>query len=125
MRKQFIATTLIAAASIAFGGTALAQTTENPSTGHATQPSTGLSQEAKDAKEHAKGEYKARKQIADANKALNKSECEVHADGMAEHACKKNARAIAKQEKAEAKMDYVNEKKAIREKSDEMKQTQQ
>jgi hypothetical protein len=33
---------------------------------------------------------------------------------MAEHACKKNARATAKQEKAEAKMIHENEKKDIR-----------
>jgi hypothetical protein len=124
MRKQFIAATLIAT-SLGFGGAAMAQTAENPSTGRAIPANTGLSDDAKDAKEHAKGEYKARKKVADANKALNKSECEVHADGMAEHACKKNARAIAKQEKAEAKMDYTNEKKAIREKNEQLKQTQQ
>jgi hypothetical protein len=74
----------------------------------------GLTQEGKDAKETSKGEYKARKKVAEANKELNKADCEVAADGMAERACKKHARAQAKEEKAEAKMIYENEKKDIK-----------
>jgi hypothetical protein len=109
MRKNILAIALISA-SFGFGGAAVAQTvSETPAT-----TATPISQEAKDAKVESKGEYKARKKVADANKELNKAECEVSANGMAEHACKKNARAIAKQEKAEAKMIHENEKKVIR-----------
>lgn len=100
-------------------GLATAQTTTtapnsgSPGAAPATAPSI-LTQEGKDAKETAKGEYKARKKIAEANKELNKADCEVSSNGMAEHACKKHARAQAKEEKAEAKMVYENEKKDIK-----------
>ncbi|MBC7955156.1 MAG: hypothetical protein H7Y33_04700 [Cytophagales bacterium] len=113
MRKNILTIALISA-SFAFGGAALAQTVTNSETNATTTTPTPLSQAAKDAKVESKGEYKARKKVADANKELNKAECEVSANGMAEHACKKNARAIAKQEKAEAKMTHENEKKVIR-----------
>ncbi len=95
-------------------GVAMAQTNNVEPTGSPHTPTTGLSQEGKDAKTQAKGEYKARKKVAEANKALNKADCEVAADGRAEHACKKHARAQAKEDKAEAKMIYENEKKDIR-----------
>jgi hypothetical protein len=100
-------------------GMAMAQTTTaapNSDSPNATPttPPTGLTQEGKDAKETSKGEYKARKKVADANKELNKADCEVSANGMAEHACKKHARAQAKEEKAEAKMIHENEKKDIK-----------
>ncbi len=75
---------------------------------------TPMSQDAKDAKTHSKAEYKARKKIADANKDLNKADCETSADGSVERACKKEARATAKQEKAEAKTQYEMEKKQIK-----------
>ncbi|MBL0729735.1 hypothetical protein [Piscinibacter sp. HJYY11] len=99
-------------------GTAMAQTTnnvENTAAPNATQTAPGgLTEAGKDAKDTAKGEYKARKKIAEANKELNKADCEVSADGSAERACKKQARAQAKADKAEAKMTYENEKKDIK-----------
>ncbi|MEO8152624.1 MAG: hypothetical protein ABI605_06095 [Rhizobacter sp.] len=72
-------------------------------------------QEQKDAKVHSKAEYKARKKIANANKDLNKADCETSSDGMAEHACKKEARATAKAEKAHAMKIHEDEKKEIKE----------
>lgn len=99
-------------------GMAVAQTTnnvENTAAPNATKTMPGgLTQEGKDAKEQSKGEYKARKKVAEANKELNKADCEVSSNGMAEHACKKHARAQSKEEKAEAKMIYENEKKDIK-----------
>jgi hypothetical protein len=75
-------------------------------------------EEAKDLKVQSKGEYKARKKVADANKDLNKADCEVAADGKLEHACKKDARATAKQEKAEAKVIHEAEKADIKQKTE-------
>jgi len=99
-------------------GVAMAQTTntvESTAAPNATQTMPGgLTKEGKDAKETSKGEYKARKKVAEANKELNKADCEVSSDGRAEHACKKHARAQAKEEKAEAKMIHENEKKDIK-----------
>ncbi len=99
-------------------GMAMAQNTTVPNSGTPNAmpatPPTVLTQEGKDAKEISKGEYKARKKVAEANKELNKADCEVSSNGMAEHACKKHARAQAKEEKAEAKMIRENEKKDIK-----------
>lgn len=113
MSKHLIATLIAASLGC---GIATAQTTNNVESNASTNTGgpTVLTQEGKEAKVEAKGEYKARKKIAEANKALNKADCENSSDGMAEHACKKNARATAKQEKAEAKMIYENEKKEVR-----------
>lgn len=118
MTKKLLATLIAATMSC---GLAMAQTTPNtvepdsaPNGSAQSGGPTVLTQEGKDAKAQAKGEYKARKKVAEANKELNKADCETSADGMAEHACKKNARAISKQEKAEAKMNYENEKKDIK-----------
>lgn len=118
MSKKLIATLFAAALGC---GVATAQTTTNtvesgaaPNMPNSTTGPTILTQEGKDAKVHSKAEYKARKKVAEANKELNKADCETSSDGMAEHACKKNARAISKQEKAEAKMRYENEKKDIK-----------
>jgi hypothetical protein len=111
MNKKLLATMI---ASTLGYGVAMAQTqptTDNP---NATTPPV-VAQEAKDAKVHSKAEYKARKKIADANKDLNKADCETSSDGMAEHACKKEARATAKQEKAAAQVIHENEKKEIKE----------
>jgi hypothetical protein len=115
MNKQLLATVIAAALGC---GVATAQTTTNNVQSDAQAQAQGnptiLTQEGKDAKEHSKAEYKARKKVAEANKELNKADCETSSDGMAEHACKKNARAISKQEKAEAKMIHENEKKDIK-----------
>lgn len=124
MSKKLLATLIAATLG---GGVAVAQTTtpnvapnsvESTAAPNATQTAPGsLTQAGKDAKEHSKAEYKARKKIAEANKELNMADCETSSNGMAEHACKKNARATAKQEKAEAKMIHENEKKEIRDTS--------
>ncbi|MBX3622088.1 MAG: hypothetical protein KF891_19140 [Rhizobacter sp.] len=114
MSKKLIATLIAATLGC---GIATAQTTNNVESEAAPnmpRATTILTPEGKDAKVHSKAEYKARKKVAEANKELNKADCETAADGMAEHACKKNARAISKQEKAEAKMIYENEKKDIK-----------
>lgn len=71
-------------------------------------------QEAKDLKTQSKGEYEARKDIAEANHDLNKADCEVSADGSAERACKREASALRKAEKAEAKQIYEQDKDAIK-----------
>jgi hypothetical protein len=71
-------------------------------------------QEAKDLKTQSKGEYEARKDLADANHELNKADCEVGADGSAERACKQEANAIKKAQKAEAKQIHENDKDAIK-----------
>jgi type IV secretory pathway VirB10-like protein len=110
MNKKLLATMIAATLSY---GVASAQTT-TPDDPMAAKPAVP-SQEAKDAKVHSKAEYKARKKIADANKDLNKADCETSSDGMAEHACKKEARATAKQEKAAAQVIHENEKKEIKE----------
>lgn len=119
MNKSLLATLVAAALGC---GVATAQTTTNnvessPAAPGAQGGPTVLTPEGKDAKTHSKAEYKARKKVAEANKALNKADCETSSDGMAEYACKKNARATAKQEKAEAKMIHENEKKDIRQNS--------
>ena len=110
MNKKLLATMIAATLSY---GVASAQPTQpdSPSTPAPNIPS----QEAKDAKVHSKAEYKARKKIADANKELNKADCETSANGMAEHACKKEARATAKADKAHAQKIHEDEKKEIKE----------
>jgi hypothetical protein len=118
MSKKLIATLVAAAFSC---GAAIAQSPSNANGGvantvenPATPPGTVMSQEAKDAKVHSKAEYKARKKIAEANKDLNKADCETSANGSVERACKKEAKAAAKHEKAEAKTTYETEKKQIK-----------
>ena len=71
-------------------------------------------QEAKDLKTQSKAEYEARKDLADANHELNKADCEVTADGSAERACKKEAKAIRKAQQAEAKQIHESDKQAIK-----------
>jgi hypothetical protein len=88
---------------------------------NATAPSTGTAgsmtrADAKNEKNEAKAEYKARKKVADANKELNKADCETALDGGAERACKKTAGAAAKTDKAAAKTVYEGEKADIKSK---------
>ena len=71
-------------------------------------------QEAKDLSTQSKAEYEARKDLADANHELNKADCEVTADGSAERACKKEAKAIRKAQRAEAKQLHESDKEAIK-----------
>ncbi|WP_298233426.1 hypothetical protein [uncultured Azohydromonas sp.] len=71
-------------------------------------------QEAKDLNTQSKAEYEARKDLADANHELNKADCEITADGSAERACKKEAKALRKAQKAEAKQIHEGDKQAIK-----------
>jgi hypothetical protein len=77
-------------------------------------PAPGVTRdEAKDLKTQSKGEYKARKNIAEANHDLNKADCKVNADGSVERACKADARATEKKQKADAKVIHEQEKSDI------------
>ena len=69
--------------------------------------------EAHDLKVQSKAEYKARKNIAEANHDLNKADCKVNSDGAVERACKADARAQERKEKADAKLIYKQEKQDI------------
>lgn len=105
MKTLFAA--LIAAALASPGLPALAQ----------EQPAINK-QEAKDMNTQSKAEYEARKDLADANHELNKADCEITADGGAERACKKEAKAVRKAQKAEAKQIHESDKQAIKALSD-------
>ena len=73
-------------------------------------PAPGLTKgEAKDAKIQAKADYKARKNIAEANHDLNKADCKVNADGAVERACKHDARMQEKKDKADANLIHKQE----------------
>ena len=73
-------------------------------------PAPGITKsEAKDLKTESKGDYKARKNIAEANHDLNKADCKVNADGAVERACKADARAQEKKDKADAKLIHKQE----------------
>ena len=73
-------------------------------------PAPGITKsEAKDLKTESKGDYKARKNIAEANHDLNKADCKVNSDGAVERACKADARAQEKKEKADAKLIHKQE----------------
>ena len=77
-------------------------------------PAPGLTKsEAKDAKIQSTADYKARKNIAEANHDLNKADCKVGADGAVERACKADARAQEKKEKADAKLIHKQETQDI------------
>lgn len=72
-------------------------------------------QEAKDLKTQSDAAYKAHKNVAEANHDLNKGDCKTGSpSGSTERACKKEARAIEKQEKADAKTQHESEKDAIK-----------
>jgi hypothetical protein len=77
-------------------------------------PPPGLTQsENKDLKTQSKAQYKARKNIAEANHDLNKADCKVSSDGAVQRACKGDARAQEKKEKADAKLIHAEEKADI------------
>ena len=85
-------------------------TTETTETKLVPVQSPGLTHaEAKDLKTESKGDYKARKNIAEANHDLNKADCKVSADGAVERACKADARAQEKKDKADAKLIHKQE----------------
>jgi hypothetical protein len=77
-------------------------------------PAPGVTKsEAKDLKSQSRGDYNARKNIAEANHDLNKADCKVNADGAVERACKADARAQEKKEKADAKLIHKTETQDI------------
>ena len=78
-------------------------------------PAPGLTHsQAKDLKAQSTAEYKARKNIAEANHDLNKGDCKVNADGAVERACKADARALERKQKADAKLIHEQEKADIK-----------
>ena len=73
-------------------------------------PAPGVTRaQAKDLKTESKGDYKARKNIAEANHDLNKADCKVNSDGAVERACKADARAQEKKDKADANLIHKSE----------------
>ena len=77
-------------------------------------PAPGVTKsEAKDLKTESKADYKARKNIAEANHDLNKADCKVNADGAVERACKADARAQEKKDKADANLIHKSETQDI------------
>ena len=77
-------------------------------------PAPGITKsEAKDLKTESKADYKARKNIAEANHDLNKADCKVNASGAVERACKADARAQEKKDKADANLIHKSETQDI------------
>ena len=77
-------------------------------------PAPGITKsEAKDLKIESKADYKARKNIAEANHDRNKADCKVGSDGAVERACKSDARAQEKKDKADANLIHKQETQDI------------
>src|ERR1700712_5752449 len=77
-------------------------------------PAPGVTKsQAKDLKTESKAEYKARKNIAEANHDLNKADCKGNSNGSVERACKADARAQEKKDKADAKLIHKSETQDI------------
>ncbi len=95
-------------------GTTTTTTVTTETTETKLVPAPGLTHsEAKDAKIQSTAEYKARKNIAEANHDLNKADCKVDASGAVERACKSDARAQEKKDKADAKLIHKQETQDI------------
>jgi hypothetical protein len=77
-------------------------------------PAPGITKsQAKDMKIESTADYKARKNIAEANHDLNKADCKVGSDGAVERACKSDARAQEKKDKADANLIHKQETQDI------------
>ena len=77
-------------------------------------PAPGITKsQAKDLKVESTADYKARKNIAEANHDLNKADCKVGSDGAVERACKADARAQEKKDKADANLIHKQETQDI------------
>jgi hypothetical protein len=130
--NQSLATLLATAAAASFSIGAYAQSTDatpapgTPGTTTTTTtvttdtvetkmvPAPGITHsQAKDLKTESKGDYNARKNIAEAHHDLNKADCKVNSDGAVERACKADARAQEKKEKADAKLIHKTEQQDI------------
>jgi DNA-directed RNA polymerase subunit K/omega len=95
-------TLLIAAATTAFALSA-----------GAAEPTTITKDEAKSLKAQSEGQYKARKNVAEANEDLNRADCKSALEGSAKRACEKSAKHAAKSDKAAAKAVHEMEEKKI------------
>ena len=71
-------------------------------------------QEAKSLKATSEGDYKARKNIAEAQENLDKADCKANLDGSTKRACNKSAKAAAKSTKADANLVHEAEEKVIK-----------
>ena len=95
-------------------GTTTTTTVTTESTETKLVPAPGLSHsEAKDAKTMSTADYKARKNIAEANHDLNNGDCKVSSDGAVKRACEADARAQEKKDKADAKLIHKQETQDI------------
>ena len=95
-------------------GTTTTTTVTTETTETKLVPAPGLTHsEAKDAKIMSTADYKARKNIAEANHDLNKADCKVTTDGAVKRACEADARAQEKKDKADAKLIHKQEDQDI------------
>ena len=95
-------------------GTTTTTTVTTETTETKLVPAPGLTHsEAKNAKIQSEADYKARKNIAEANHDLNKADCKVDASGAVERACKSDARAQEKKDKADANLIHKQETQDI------------
>ena len=128
--NKTLATILATAAAATLSMGAYAQSTDAPAPGtpgttttttvttETTEtklvPAPGLTHsEAKDAKIQSEAQYKARKNIAEANHDLNKGDCKTSTDGAVKRACEADARAQEKKDKADAKLIHKTEDQDI------------
>jgi len=109
IRLAFATTTLAAAMSLS----AFAQGDANFNI-PPHDPSKLTQPEARDLKADSKADYKARKQVAEANEDLQRADCKTTFEGGVERACKKQAKAAAKHDKADAKLIHEAEKADIK-----------
>ena len=95
-------------------GTTTTTTVTTETTETKLVPAPGLTHsEAKDAKIQSEADYKARKNIAEAQHDLNKADCKVNASGAVERACKSDARVQEKKDKADANLIHKQETQDI------------
>ncbi len=95
-------------------GTTTTTTVTTETTETKLVPAPGLTHgEAKDAKIQSTADYKARKNIAEANHDLNKADCKTTSDGAVKRACEADARAQEKKDKADAKLIHKTEDQDI------------
>jgi len=101
IRSTLLATVASAALTFAFGA-------------HAQDSNATLTkEEAKSLKAQSEGQYKAKKNIAEAAEDLNRADCKSALDGSAKRACEKSAKHAAKSDKAAAKAAHEVEEKKI------------
>jgi len=127
--NKALATLIATAAGFGFGVVAHAQTTDSqlaPGTPGTTTTTTvttetietrlvpptaaGLTpSEAHDARVQSRADYKTRKDMAKADHEQAKADCRINSEGAVERACKADARAAEKKDKADAKLIHEQE----------------